>query len=177
MKKQLTIFHGTGSNSKSYWHPYIRVNLEKEDYDVIIPNLPNTDTPKLDETLEFVDKNVSIQDDSIFIWHSSWCPLILSLLEKLNVNVKRVILVAWFCDTLNSKMLQSKYNWDVIKSKCQEFIFINATNYPWWCNDLQGRKMFEKLWWTLIINNEGHMVSWTYNQDYKEFPLLLKLIK
>lgn len=73
--------------------------------------------------------------------------------------------------------LQSKYDWEKIKANCQNFVFINAANDPWGCNDKQGRKMFDKLGGTLIINNEGHMGSNKFNQPYKKFPLLVALVE
>jgi hypothetical protein len=44
------------------------------------------------------------------------------------------------------------------------------------CDDKQGKIMREKLGGELIVLHEGHMGSTTYNQPYKEFPLLLDLI-
>jgi hypothetical protein len=37
--------------------------------------------------------------------------------------------------------------------------------------------MFDNLGGMQIVLHEGHMGSTYYNQPYKEFPLLLKLIK
>jgi len=38
-------------------------------------------------------------------------------------------------------------------------LFINSVNDPWGCNDKQGRKMFDNLGGTLVVNNDGHMGS------------------
>ena len=43
--------------------------------------------------------------------------------------------------------------------------------------DKQGRKMFDNLGGTLITNNEGHMGSDSFNQPYKEFPFLLRMVE
>jgi len=74
-------------------------------------------------------------------------------------------------------ILQDKYDWQKIKEHCQDFVFINSINDPWGCNDKQGRIMFDNLGGTLVINQEGHMGSDTFHQPYKEFPLLIKLLK
>lgn len=175
--KKVIILHGTGSNPNSYWHPYVKKELENKGYAVSIPELPNTNEPNIKETLPFILENESFDEDTILIGHSSGCPLILAILENLDIRIKQTILVAGFCDNLPSKSLQNSYKFDVIKSNSKEFIFINSTNDPWRCDEKQGRKMFEKLSGTLIINNEGHMGSGKFNQEYKEFPFLLKLIE
>jgi len=173
---QVIIFHGTGCSSNFYWYPYIKKKLEEKGYNVLVPNLPNSNEAKLEEWFPYVLNNLKITKDTILIGHSAGCPLILSILENIDFKIKQAILVAGFLE-LDSNILQLSYNFEKIKSNVDEIIFINSANDPWGCNDKQGRKMFDKLGGTLIINNEGHMGSTTYNQPYKEFPFLLKLIK
>lgn len=175
--KKVIILHGTGSTPQSYWHPYIKENLEQKDFEVIVPELPNTDNPDIKITLPFVLETQNFDENTILIGHSSGCPLILSILENIDVQIKKAILVAGFCDTLNSPSLQKSYDFNKIKNNCKEFIFINSDNDPWGCDDVQGRKMLEKLGGDLIIRKgEGHMGSEKFEQYYKEFPLLLRLI-
>jgi predicted alpha/beta hydrolase family esterase len=106
----------------------------------------------------------------------------LSILENINAKVSKVILVAGFITPLKANtdgynpILQKTYDWEKIKNHAKEFIFINASNDPWGCDDKQGEAMHEKLGGTLIINQEGHMGSESFNQPYKEFPFLLTLI-
>ncbi len=97
------------------------------------------------------------------------------------MEIKLSILVAGYSQPLlgnkgNTYNIKDYYNWEKIKSTCKEFIFINGVNDPWGANDIQGRFMFDNLGGKLIINNEGHMGSDFYNQPYKKFPFLLKLI-
>ncbi|MCH8519885.1 MAG: alpha/beta hydrolase [Nanoarchaeota archaeon] len=176
--KKVIILHGTGSTPQSYWHPYIKEKLEeKEDFQVIIPGLPNTNNPDINITLPYILENYEFDERTILIGHSSGCPLILSILEHINCTIQKTILVAGFIDSLNSPALQKSYNFDKIKSNCRKFIFINSDNDPWGCDDVQGRKMLNALDGDLIIRKgEGHMGSQKFNQEYKEFPLLLKLI-
>ncbi len=175
---KVIILHGTGCSPEMYWYPYIKENLEKQGYVVDVPNLPNSDKSKLDDWLPFVLSNYEFDEDTILIGHSAGSPLILSILENINVKIKQAILVSGFIDTLSSNILQDSYDWKRIKSNVDDIIFINSDNDPWGCDDTQGRKMFDKLGGTLIIRyGEGHMGSSSYNQPYKEFPFLLKLIE
>lgn len=175
---RIIVLHGIGSNPENYWYPYIKKKLEEKGCKVSVPALPNPNEADINEWLPFILENETIDKDTILIGHSAGCPLILSILENINCKIKQAILVAGFSDTLDSKTLQSSYDWDKIKSKCEDFVFINSNDDPWKCDDKQGRKMFDKMGGTLIIRyGEGHMGSDYWKQPYKEFPFLLNLIK
>ena len=112
-------------------------------------------------------------------------------LENTNISINKVILVAGFARTLNKitdpqlkkeeeetePILQEKYNWEKIRNNVKDIVFINSDNDPWGCDDKEGGYMFRNLGGTLIIRHgEGHMGSDTFNQPYKKFPLLEKLL-
>ncbi len=180
--KQVIIFHGYGENPGYYWYPYLKKELGKRGYDVKIPALPNTNDPKLDEQLEFALNNLTFIKGTILIGHSSGCPLILAIFEKINAKIKQAILVAGYTTALkvdpeNTKNIKKSFDWERIKEHCEEFIFINADNDPWGADDKQGKIMQKNLGGKLIVNHEGHMGSDLYKQPYKKFPLILELIK
>jgi len=79
--------------------------------------------------------------------------------------------------TENDPKNQDEYDWEKIRGKAEEFIFINSDNDPWQCTDVQGRIMADKVDGKLIVMHDGHMGSSYFNQPYKEFPLILSLIK
>jgi len=132
--------------------------------------------------LPFVLKHGTYDNESVLVGHSAGCPLILSVLENLNVKIKGAVLVAGFIENLSKvdkePILQKTYNWRKIKNNVENLFFINSDNDPWGCDDKAGRKMFDKLGGNLIIRHgEGHMGSDKFNQPYKKFPLLLKIIE
>jgi len=175
--KNVIILHGTGASPDMYWYPYIRNELEKKGYKVSVPSLPNKDKSDINDWLPFALDNCEIDEDTILIGHSAGGPLILSILENMKVKIKQAILVAGFLG-LDSSIIQSSYNWDKIKSNVKDIIFINSDNDPWGCDDKEGRKLFEKLGGKqIILNGEAHMGSTSFNQPYKKFPFLLKLIE
>ncbi len=109
--------------------------------------------------------------------------MLLSVLENIDVKIKQAILVAGYArpksDNPQSELiLQDSYNWEKIKSHVQDLILINSDNDPWGCNDAEGRFILDSLGMgkLIIIKGEGHMGSDRFNQPYKEFPFLLKLI-
>jgi len=154
--------------------------LEERGYEVWLPSLPNPEFPNRAEWLPFLFENGKFTEETVIIGHSAGAQIILSLLEKLDAKVKQVILVSGYAKALRKNMESEKnvddYNWEAIKPKCDNFIFINSDNDPWTCDDTQGRIMFDNLGGMQIVLHEGHMGSNFYNQPYKKFPLLLKLI-
>ena len=180
---KIIVLHGWGENPASFWYPYLRRELEKKGWKVEIPQLPNTNDPKLSEQLDFCLSNLKFDDQTILITHSSGTPLALAILEKIPGKISKFISVAGYSsplkakvDNLDTKNIKDFWDWKEIKKHCDQFIFINADNDPWGANDEQGREMAEKLGGKLIVNHDGHMGSVSFNQPYKEFPLLLTLI-
>lgn len=177
--KNVLILHGAGETPESFWIPYIVKVLREREYDVSIPQFPNTDHPDLKTWLPKALEYKNFNSETVLLGHSCGCPLILSILEKINTPINKAVLISGFSSPLPdgpSAILQPLYNWELIKNHTKQFIFINSVNDPWGCNDKQGRDMFNRLGGMLIINNEGHMGSDTFKQPYKEFPLLANLL-
>jgi len=177
--RNAVILHGTSDSPDSYWIPWLKAELQKKGYKVWAPQLPDANRPNLGTQLPFVLEGGHFGEETVLVGHSAGCPLILSVLEKLDVKVKEAVLVAGYSAPLphGASILQPSYDWEGIKSRCGDFVFINSDDDPWGCDDKQGRIMFDHLGGTqVILHGEGHMGSSRFNQPYKEFPLLLKLI-
>jgi len=178
--KNAVIFHGTGGNPGVYWIPWLASELEKLGYKVTVPALPNPNGPDINETLPSVLNTLHFDEETVLVGHSSGSSLMLSILENIEPRIKKAILVAGFYKQLPSGhngMVQDSYNWDRIKSHANEFVFINSDNDPWGCDDQMGREMQQHLGGELVVMHDGHMGSDSFNQPYREFPLLLKLIE
>ena len=178
--KNAIIFHGSGSTPNDVWYPYLKAKLEAKGYKVSVPVLTADQPSPLKIWLPLALKE-NYDKDTVLIGHSAGAPLILAVLENIKVKVKQAILVAGFITPLpankgKNPILQDKYGWEKIKKHCENFIFINADNDPWGCDEKQGKMMQEKLGGKLIVNHEGHMGSDSFTQPYKEFPFLIKLI-
>lgn len=179
--KNAIILHGTGDKNTDFWFPYLKKNLEEKGYEVWLPQLPNAENPNIQDWLTFVLENGKFTDETVLIGHSAGSQLILSILEKITVQISQAILVSGYAESLRVRAgveERAYFDWEKMKRNVQDIIFINSDNDPWECDDTQGRIMLDKLGGTQIIRKgEGHMGSTTYNQPYKEFPLLVKLIQ
>ena len=180
--KNVVILHGTGETDRSFWLPWIKKELEQKGYSVSVPLLPNTDYPDLANWLPIALKE-NYTEETVLLGHSAGGPLQLSVLENINVTIKQAILISGYARPKGEKkeperILQESYDWKKISDHVNNIIFINSNNDPWGCNDIEGRYMLDNVGkGKLIIPlNEGHMGSEKFNQPYKEFPFLLKLI-
>lgn len=181
--KNAIILHGTGGSPEVFWHPWLKEVLEKKGYDVWIPQLPDTDNPQLKTWLPYILENGKFNEETVIVGHSAGAAIILALLEDLDEKIRKAILVGGYCmstgkDGVNG-VLRKVYDWEKIsKSTKEKLIFINSDNDPWGCDDFQGRRMMDMAGGIqIIIKGEGHMGSNSFNQPYKEFPLLEKLVE
>jgi len=180
MKKQAIIFHGTDDNPDRYWYGWLGKELEKAGYKVEIPSNPEINKEPIAIFLPKVLKRHTFGKDTILVGHSAGGPLILSILEHIDTQIAKAVLVAGYSehpdDQMQDPILQHTYDWDKIKQNAKEFVFINSINDPWNCDDKQGRIMFEHLGGTQVIRRDGHFGSVTKGQDYNKFPLLKTLV-
>jgi len=179
--KNAIIFHGTGCTPNSFWFPNIKKHLETLGYTVSVPQLPDADTPTLENWLP-VALGGEFTEETVIIGHSAGGPLVLSVLENIKVQIHKAILVAGFGRPLRGDkepqpILQSQYDWTKIKKSAQDIVYINSDNDPWTIDDEEGLYMWRKTGGTLILREgEGHMGSDSFHQPYTTFPLLEKIL-
>lgn len=178
--KHAIIFHGTDDNPDRYWYGWLGRELEKAGYKVEIPYNPEINKEPIDTFLPKVLKRHTFDEDTVLIGHSAGGPLILSILERIDVRIAKAVLVSGYCehpdDQMEDPILQETYNWEKIKQNVRDIVFINSINDPWSCDDKQGRIMFSHLGGTQVIRADGHFGSVPKGQEYDEFPLLKTLV-
>jgi asparagine synthase (glutamine-hydrolysing) len=117
-KKNVFILHGKDKSSKDVWYPWLKQKLEFKNFNTIVPDLPNTKNPDMDEWVKVL-KSFELNENSILIGHSRGGVAILKFLENLNVKVKAVFLVATNEQGFN-------YNYQNIKKNSQEFYVFHS---------------------------------------------------
>lgn len=177
--KNAIIFHGTDDNPSRYWYGWLGKELEKDGYKVQIPHNPTINKEPIKTLLPKVLGEHTFNKETLLVGHSAGAPLILSILEHIDVQIAKAVLVAGYCkhpdEQMEDPILQETYNWGKIKQNVKEIVFINSVNDPWSCDDKQGRIMFDKLGGMQVILNDGHFGSVPKGQVYDEFPLLKTL--
>lgn len=178
--KNAIIFHGTDDNPDLYWYRWLGKQLEQAGYEVEIPSNQDINKIAITDFLPKTLKRHKFNADTILVGHSAGGPLILSILEHIDVQIAKAVLVAGYSehpdDQMEDPILQETYDWAKIKRNAKEFVFINSVNDPWSCDDKQGRIMFDQLGGTQVILNDGHFGSVPKGQKYDTFPILKTLV-
>lgn len=177
--KTAAIFHGTGGSADSFWIPWLKNELEESGYSVWTPSLPADPNglANLDEwTAQALSESLH-QTYDLIVGHSAGVPLILKLLSQ-GLEVKHAVMVAGFMRPLpntteDHPSYPSGFDIPRIKQSCSTFTFIHSDNDPWGCDVAQGEYMRQSFGGNLIVcTGQGHFGSDSFNQPYKEFPLL-----
>ncbi len=163
--KRVFLVHGwTGSPEKG-WFPWLKKELEKNNFSVVVELMPSPAVPHMNEWVEYLKKLVGTADEeTFFVGHSLGCITILRYLETLPENEKTggAVLVAGFTDDLGFKELSNYFtkpiDWKKINSRCKKFIAINSDNDK--NVSLKHGYIFkEKIGAKLIIEHKGHMAD------------------
>lgn len=167
--KKIYLIHGWGGNSNSEkWFSFMKKECEKRNIELIIPNMPNTNNPKIEEWVEKLDEIVDTKNDIYFIGHSIGCQAIMRFLEQINKKVKGIIFIAGWFNLIDESYendnerniampwIETKINFNKIKDNSEKIIAIFSDNDPY--VPLSDAKIFrEKLGAEIIIKrNEEH---------------------
>ncbi len=152
-------------------------------FEVVNPDFPDTDNPKLDKwlaTARKMNKKFSPKDDWVLIGHSLGCPTILRLLETFagDEKAKAVILVAGFAKGINIPEIQNfvdrEFDWNKIRQKAGKFIVISSDNDPY-IPLAEGERLAKMLGAEFIVeHNAGHINE---GQGYDRYERLIEIIK
>ncbi len=182
--KNALILHGTDASPAHNWFTWLKEQLEQDDYDVLLPQLPNSATPSTKAYNEFLLSNAdfTFDDETIIVGHSSGAVEILSLLQHLpdDTRIKAAYLVSAFRDDLGWESLaglfEEPFDFEKIRTKAGKFIFLHSDNDPYVPLE-QARYLSEQVGGELIVKTgQGHFNT-ELSESYKEFPLLLHIIE
>jgi predicted alpha/beta hydrolase family esterase len=180
--KNVFIFHGTGGYPEENWFPWLKKELEKRNFNVIVPEFP---TPK-DQTPEtwfkvFKKYEKFYNPETIIFGHSLGGTFLLRVLEKYDVKIKAAFFIAAAIGILPLKNIKTDkpfveggFKWDKIKHHAENFFVIHSDNDPF-VSLKNGKELAKHLGVNLIfIPNAGH-----FNKaaGYTKFDKLLELVK
>lgn len=185
--KRLFIVHGWDFNPKMNWYSWLKKELEKRRFKVVIPKMPNPSEPKINAWVSHLKKIVGKLDkNTYFIGHSIGCQTIVRYLEKEDYNDKigKLIFVAgWFklgnledeeTEEIANPWINKLINFSKVKDKISSITVFLSTNEPY--NYIEeNKKIFEEKLnaKVIILKNKGHF---TEEDGVKEIPEVLKEI-
>ncbi len=187
MTKRLFIIHGWDFNPKMNWYLWLKKELGKKGFKVIIPEMPNTSEPEINAWVSHLKMVVGeLNQDTYFIGHSIGCQTIMRFLEKEDYNGKigKAIFVAgWFkLENLENEKVKAiampwintPINFNKVKSKISKLTVFLSSNEPYGFVEDNAKTFREKLGAKVILEeNKGHF---TEDEGVTELPEILKEI-
>jgi predicted alpha/beta hydrolase family esterase len=174
------LFHCWGGDGRSCWSGWLADKLTEKGIEVVSPDFPDTDLPKLEEWLKVVREKVpKFSKDWVLISHSLGGPTILRLLESFgDEKVGTVILVAAFAKDLGipeiANFVNKDFNWEKIKSKAEKFIVINSDTDPF-IELEEGERIAKLLGGELLVEHNGGHIN--EGCGYTKYERLLKIVE
>ena len=131
------LVHGWGGWPEEGWFPDFKQKLKQKGFEVIIPEMPNSENPQMSLWLPHLISNVGEPNEqTFFIGHSLGNITILRYLEQLKPNqrVGGCVFVAGFTDDLgitelkDSLFFKDPIDFEKSKKRCSTFIAIHSDN-------------------------------------------------
>lgn len=110
--KRVIIVHGWGGSPQGGWFPWLKEELERKGFEVISPQLPGADKPRIEKWVPAVAQAIGIPNvETYFVGHSMGCQAVARYLETLPINTKvgGAVFVAGFFKRLTN--LESDPDW------------------------------------------------------------------
>ncbi len=138
VKKRVVIVHCWDGYPEYCWYASTKTQLEIRGFQVDVPSMPDSSTPKLSSWLPKLKEVAGEANENLFlVGHSLGCITILKYLETLDEfqEVGGVVLVAGFTDDLGFEELKNFFENDLdfekIKTKANKFVVINSDDDPY----------------------------------------------
>lgn len=172
MNKRVVIVHCWEGYPDYCWYPQTKKELEEKGFKVLVPEMPETDLPKLSAWLPKLQEVIGTPDENLYlVGHSAGAITIMRFLENLSDNQKvgGIVFVAGFTDDLGYKELSNFFekpiDFEKIRQRAKHFVAIHSDNDPY--VDVKFGDIFrEKLGAEVVIkNNMGHFSGEVGNEE------------
>ena len=186
--KKVYLMHGWEGNPENNWFPWLKSHLEKNDFEVIAPVMPDPNKPVKSVWLKTMQDLVQNPDQNTYlVGHSMGCQAIQRYLENLAEGKMiggAVFVAGWINDPSwdgrTEEEAEVVHDWfdipkdyEKIKSHCKKFVSIFSTNdefilKPNWkeAEEILGAKI-------ILLPNKSHFDD---EAGIKELPEALEAI-
>lgn len=175
------LIHGAYGNPHENWFPWLREELGKKGFEVIVPKFPTPEGQDLGIWRKMFDKHIEeVDSETIFIGHSLGPSFILDILERIDKRVMMCIFVSGFVgllgndkfDKINSTFVDREFDWEKIRKNCDRFVCFHSDDDPY-VSLRKGIELSSKVGGDLrIIKGAGHFNS---DSGYLKFEKLLEV--
>ena len=185
--RRVIIVHGWDGFPENHWFPWLKKKLEEKNFQVIVPQMPDPENPKIETWVAHLKKIVGKPDqNTFFVGHSIGCQTIMRYLETLEDKSKvgGIIFVAGFFNLpfletnaekkIAKPWLETPVKTDKIKKLTKHIVAIFSDDDS--DVSLDDAKLFkDRLGAKIIVEkNKGHFTS---SRGVNELPSALNAIE
>jgi predicted alpha/beta hydrolase family esterase len=136
--KNVFIFYGTAGHPGENWFPWLKGELEKKGFRAIIPKFPSPENQTLENWFAVFEKyKKEFTEDTILVGHSLGGTFALRVMEKSQVRIKALFLVAAAIGIPPLKnyetdrpFVEKPFNWEKIRGKCGKIVVFHSDDDP-----------------------------------------------
>ncbi|TAK03628.1 serine hydrolase family protein [Patescibacteria group bacterium] len=163
---RVIVVHGWGDSPEINWMPWLKAELEKRSFSVLVPEMPDTEHPNIDKWVGKLREVVGVSSaDTILVGHSIGCQTIMRYLATSDMKVGRVVFVApWFTligledeEVLVARpWLNTPIDFEAVKRSAAEIVAIFSDDDP--VVPIENERMFHESLGarTIVVHGKGH---------------------
>ena len=181
MKKRVFIIHGWHGTPNKNWFQWLKVELETRGFEVVLPQLPDTNNPRITKWVSAIDKAVTKPDEqTYFVGHSLACQAIVRYLETLPSDIKvggAVFFAGFFKRLTNIEDSVTEHHWldapldlNKVKQHLPKSVALFSDNDPW--VPVDNKDDFKnKLGSKIIVKSKMDHFNWRDDADRLQIVL------
>lgn len=183
--KRVFMIHRWSGAGQDDWRPWVKAELEKRGYEVIVPEMPNRDEPKIEVWVEYLRSLVGTPDsETYFVGHSIGCQTILRYLETIDTPVGGAVFVAgWFklenledeeVERLAQPWMETPIDLARVSQVLPHSTLIISDNDPYGATELNKSKFSELGAKIIVLPGAGHV---TEDDGYTTLPQVVEALE
>ena len=169
MKRVILVHRWSGGPSDD-WRPWLKKELERRGFEVLIPKMPDTEVPVIEKWVRHLAEVVETPDsETYFIGHSIGCQAILRYLETINTPVGGAILVAGWFNLENLEDEESKeiarpwietpIDLEKVRKVLPKSVLIISEDDPYGAFDENKQKFSKIVTQCIVLPHAGHITE------------------
>lgn len=183
MGKRIIIVHGWGGSPTNDWIEWATEAFQKKGYNVLAPEMPDTDNPVIEKWVGHLKFAASaVDENTYFIGHSIGCQTIIRFLETVDAKTGGAIFVAGWFDLTNQSeeekiiakpWIQTQIDYAKVKANLANSVAMLSDNDPYVPYE-ETKKDFEARLGSMVITipGAGHI---TAGDGFGPFPQLVEI--
>ena len=183
--KRIIIVHRWSGGPNDDWRPWLKTQLEKEGYEVFVPEMPDSDTPVIEKWIGKLAMVVdALDENTYFVGHSIGCQAILRYLdahrfEPMKTVGGAVFVAGWFdlknleddeTKAIAKLWIERPINPVKIQTVLPKSTLIISDNDPYDSFEENKRRFTELGSKIVVLHGAGHI---TADDGFAEAPIIL----